>query len=89
MNYITESSRYAFSDLMRSIPVRIRPSRFSIRLRDTAQEVDAARIGNARDLTGRIFQRLISERKYLATFYMRPAISSLALLVRLAVADLN
>ena len=56
-------------------------------LRDTAQEVDAAGIDNAHNLTGRIFQRLISDRKYLATFYTRPA--SAALLARLAVATLQ
>ena len=38
------------------------------------------------DLTGRIFQRLIADRKYLATFYTLPA--SAALLARLAVAKL-
>ena len=37
---------------------------------------------NAHDLTGRIFQRLIADRKYLATFYTLPA--SAALLARLA-----
>ena len=55
-------------------------------LRDTAQQVDAAGVDNAHNLTGRIFQRLISDRKYLATFYTRPA--SAALLARLAVAKL-
>ena len=55
-------------------------------LRETAQEIDAAGIDNAHDLTGRIFQRLIADRKYLATFYTRPA--SAALLARLAVAKL-
>ncbi len=56
-------------------------------LRETAQEIDAAGIDNAHDLTGRIFQRLIADRKYLATFYTRPA--SAALLARLAVAKLQ
>ena len=37
-------------------------------------------------LTGRIFQRLIADRKYLATFYTLPA--SAALLARLAVAKM-
>ena len=37
--------------------------------------------------TGRIFQRLIADRKYLATFYTRP--ESAALLARLAVAKLQ
>ena len=56
-------------------------------LRDTAQQIDAAGVTNAHDLTGRIFQRLISDRKYLATFYTLPA--SAALLARLAVSKLR
>ena len=57
------------------------------RLRDTAQAVHAAGVDNAHDLTGRIFQRLIADRKYLATFYTLPA--SAALLARLAVAKMG
>ena len=57
------------------------------RLRDTAQAVNATGVENAHDLTGRIFQRLIADRKYLATFYTLPA--SAALLARLAVAKLE
>ena len=57
------------------------------RLRVTAQAVDAAGVDNAHDLTGRVFQRLIADRKYLATFYTLPA--SAALLARLAVAKLR
>ena len=56
------------------------------RLRSTAQAVNATGVDNAHDLTGRIFQRLIADRKYLATFYTLPA--SAALLARLAVAKL-
>ena len=56
-------------------------------LRGTAQRVDAAGVTNAHDLTGRIFQRLIADRKYLATFYTLPA--SAALLARLAVAKMG
>ena len=56
-------------------------------LRKTAQRVDAAGVTNAHDLTGRIFQRLIADRKYLATFYTMPA--SAALLARLAVAKME
>ena len=56
-------------------------------LRDTAQSVEATGINNAHDLTGRIFQRLIADRKYLATFYTLPA--SAALLARLAVAKMD
>ena len=57
------------------------------RLRDTARAVNATGVDNAHDLTGRIFQRLIADRKYLATFYTLPA--SAALLARLAVAKIE
>ena len=57
------------------------------RLKHTAQAVDATGVDNAHDLTGRIFQRLIADRKYLATFYTLPA--SAALLARLAVAKME
>ena len=57
------------------------------RLRHTAQSVSAMGVENSHDLTGRIFQRLIADRKYLATFYTLPA--SAALLARLAVAKLQ
>ena len=56
-------------------------------LLETAQEVEATGVDNAHDLTGRIFQRLIADRKYLATFYTLPA--SAALLARLAVANMD
>ena len=46
-----------------------------------------SRVNNSHDLTGRVFQRLIADRKYLATFYTLPA--SAALLARLAVARLE
>ena len=56
-------------------------------LLQTAQHVNATGVDNAHDLTGRIFQRLIADRKYLATFYTLPA--SAALLARLAVAKME
>ena len=57
------------------------------RLRNTAQGVNATGVENAHDLTGRIFQRLIADRKFLATFYTLPA--SAALLAQLAVDKLE
>ena len=57
------------------------------RLRDTAESFHATGVENAHDLTGRVFQRLIADRKYLATFYTLPA--SAALLARLAVAKME
>ncbi len=56
-------------------------------LHDTAVRVNVTGVENSHDLTGRIFQRLIADRKYLATFYTLPA--SAALLARLAVAQLE
>ena len=56
-------------------------------LLETAQEVEATGVDNAHDLTGRIFQRLIADRKYLATFYTLP--SSAALLARLTVTKME
>ena len=53
----------------------------------TASEVNATGVDNSHDLTGRIFQKLIADRKYLATFYTLPA--SAALLARLAVAKMQ
>ena len=67
------------------------PSQYAARilklLEYTVGELNAAGIDNAHDLTGRVFQRLISDRKYLATFYTLPA--SADLLARLAVAKLE
>ena len=67
------------------------PSYFSWRvmqiLRDTALQVIRTGASIAHDLTGRIFQRLIADRKYLATFYTLPA--SALLLARLAVGKMN
>lgn len=56
-------------------------------LRETAGNVSATGATIAHDLTGRIFQRLIADRKYLATFYTLPA--SAALLARLAVSKMR
>ena len=56
-------------------------------LRNTVEDVAATGANQAHDLTGRIFQRLIADRKYLATFYTLPP--SAALLARLAVAKLD
>ena len=50
-------------------------------------EINSAGIDNAHDLTGRVFQRLISDRKYLATFYTLP--TSAALLSHLAVSKMD
>ncbi len=57
------------------------------RLAMVANELDALGATSQRDLCGRMFQRLITDRKFLATFYTLP--SSAALLAELAVSRLN
>ena len=73
-------------DVITQIPSR-EAARMLERLRRTAGEVESSGASVAHDLTGRIFQRLIADRKYLATFYTLPA--SAALLARLAVAKMG
>ena len=73
-------------DLLEQLPSAI-ALRVLRRLRLTAASVNGTGVNNAHDLTGRVFQRLISDRKYLATFYTLPA--SAALLARLAVAKME
>ena len=73
-------------DILAHVPAA-EAARILWRLRDTAQAVRSMGVENSHDLTGRIFQRLIADRKYLATFYTLPA--SAALLARLAVAKLQ
>ena len=51
----------------------------------TAERLSALGVGSSQDLIGTVFQRLIADRKYLATFYTRP--ESAALLAHLAIRD--
>ena len=74
------------STLVAQIPTRQAPEILRP-LQETAANVAATGVTNAHDLTGRLFQRLIVDRKYLATFYTLPA--SAALLARLAVDKLE
>ena len=57
-------------------------SRLLARLADVSGELDAHGVTRSHDLYGRTFQRLISDRKFLATFYTLP--ESAALLAELA-----
>ena len=50
-------------------------------------QIASTGVNNDHDLTGQVFQRLIADRKYLATFYTLPA--SAALLARLAVSKME
>ena len=73
-------------DIVEQIPTA-EASRILRLLEYTAGDVAASGANVEHDLTGRVFQRLIVDRKYLATFYTLPA--SAALLARLAVAKLR
>ena len=72
-------------DVMERIPSGDGASLLRI-LYDTALQVTSTGASISHDLTGRIFQRLIADRKYLATFYTLPP--SALLLARLAVSKL-
>ena len=72
-------------DIVEQLPAA-EASQLLSNLRATVEDVAATGANQAHDLTGRIFQRLIADRKYLATFYTLPA--SAALLARLAVSKL-
>ncbi|MGI9307211.1 MAG: hypothetical protein ACR2P5_07920, partial [Gammaproteobacteria bacterium] len=54
-------------------------------LHETAEQLIEEGVVRSHDLSGRVFQRLIADRKYLATFYTRPA--SATLLANLAVPE--
>ena len=72
-------------DIVERLPTET-AARILRRLMLTAESINASGAHVAHDLTGRVFQRLIADRKYLATFYTLPA--SAALLARLAAAKL-
>ena len=54
-------------------------------MRRTADRLIALGVSQSHDLSGTVFQRLIADRKFLATFYTRP--EAAALLARLAIRD--
>ena len=73
-------------DIVEQLPAA-EASQLLSNLRSTVEDVASTGANQAHDLTGRIFQRLIADRKYLATFYTLPA--SAALLARLAVSKMD
>ena len=87
---ILDIDYYSIFAIARDILIQLpatEAAQFLGKLITTARQINATGVENAHDLTGRIFQRLIADRKYLATFYTLP--SSAALLARLAVAKLE
>ena len=89
-NAILEINYWPIFAIARDIVRQLHPrdaARLLRTLRETAEDVNSTGVSNSHDLTGRVFQRLIADRKYLATFYTLPA--SAALLARLAVAKMD
>ena len=74
------------SDVLEPIPAKVADEILG-RLFEVASRLDALGATSQHDLCGRMFQRLISDRKFLATFYTLP--SSAALLAELAVSRLD
>ncbi|MEG9861855.1 MAG: hypothetical protein V6Z81_05060 [Parvularculales bacterium] len=74
------------SDVLTPIPNRIF-GKILDRLYKVAVELDHLGATSQHDMCGRIFQRLISDRKFLATFYTLP--TSATLLAEVAVSRLN
>ena len=73
------------SDLLRSInPPGMAVEALRV-MRRTADRLVALGVSQSHDLAGTVFQRLIADRKFLATFYTRP--ESATLLAHLAIPD--
>ena len=70
--------------LMRLAPMQL-ASRALDRMASAAERIRALGAGDSSDLVGTVFQRLIADRKFLATFYTRP--ESATLLAHLAIPD--
>lgn len=70
------------SEVLSPIPDRI-AARLLEKLSDVSSELEAHGVTQSHDIYGRMFQRMISDRKFLATFYTLPA--SATLLSELAV----
>ena len=62
--------------IVRSLPTELAADLLRLLWR-TAERLIAGGVTTSHDLTGAVFQRLIADRKFLATFYTRPAAASL------------
>ena len=73
--------------ILEAIQDRCAAAKFIHRLLETAQNLIDLGVVDTHDLCGVVFQRFLTERKYLASFYTRP--ESASLLAHLAVPDLD
>ena len=62
--------------ILRELPPRLAADLLDLLWR-TAEELIGGGVTTSHDLTGAVFQRLIADRKFLATFYTRPAAAAL------------
>ena len=72
-------------DLLRSINPQSYARDALKQMVETAETLHSLGVAQSHDLTGTVFQRLIADRKFLATFYTRP--ESATLLAHLAIPD--
>ena len=77
---------YIAREILNSLPPIIASRVFSV-LVESAQELERIGATSQHDLSGRMLQRLIADRKFLATFYTLP--SSAAFLAEIAISRLN
>ena len=73
------------SDLLLSINPPFTALQALKMMRETADNLVTLGVSQSHDLSGTVFQRLIADRKFLATFYTRP--EAAALLAHLAIPD--
>ena len=73
------------SDLLRCVTPLDLAARALWVMRETADRLVTLGVSQSHDLAGTVFQRLIADRKFLATFYTRP--ESATLLAHLAIPD--
>ena len=73
------------SDLLRAINPPGMAVEALQKMRSTADRLIALGVSQSHDLAGTVFQKLIADRKFLATYYTRP--ESAALLAHLAIPD--
>ena len=72
-------------DLLRSINPQSYAGEALKQMVETAETLHSLGVAQSHDLTGTVFQRLIADRKFLATFYTRP--ESATLLAHVAIPD--
>ncbi len=86
---ILKVNYWSIFKIARAILASIEPIAYRVhatqQMVDTAEKLNMLGVSQSHDLAGTVFQRLIADRKFLATFYTRP--ESATLLAHLAIPD--